>query len=223
MWLNSRPKTALTFIPSLTSLRRENSLSSALPSLCSDLERPLSHLESLSSVLLRPQCIRLASRARRVISLIPSHAAFQFITSLIIPRPHHSQPYALTRSTCSSSPQPHPSSPRPLASYSTPVSTWKRAAPRCSRRCRAHYIHRQRPIPTRLLYQLPQQQFNSLLRLVPHILITLPLHSDSQPALFRKRHVLLLHFLLAARGEFVGPGVEAVANPGGDADDDEED
>ena len=46
-------------------------------------------------------------------------------------------------------------------------------------------------------------------------------HADFQPAVFRERHVLLLHVLLAAVGELVAPEVDLVAEVGRAADDGE--
>lgn len=53
---------------------------------------------------------------------------------------------------------------------------------------------------------------HSLLRLVRVALITLLLHADPQPSVFREAHVFLFHLLVGALPELVGPLVDAIAN-----------
>ena len=62
-----------------------------------------------------------------------------------------------------------------------------------------------------------------LLRPVRILLRVHLFHADFQPAVFRERHVLLLHVLLAAVCQLVAPQVDLVAEVGGAADDGEED
>jgi hypothetical protein len=64
---------------------------------------------------------------------------------------------------------------------------------------------------------------NSPLRPIRILLRIHLLDTDFQPAIFRERHVLLLHVLLAAVGELVAPQVDLVAEVGCAADDGEED
>lgn len=62
-----------------------------------------------------------------------------------------------------------------------------------------------------------------LLRPIRILLCVHLFHADFQPAVFRERHVLLFHVLLAAVGQLVAPQVDLVAEVGGAADDGEED